>query len=196
MIRRPPRSTRTDTLFPYTTLFRSNGLGLAAAPAPARAPSYPQDCREAPEAQGAQGRRPRNAARPVAPCRMGREEAPGLESGAAASPVARDLPSEIRRDRWREGDYRRARPRRTPLGRPSPRSARRPHLARYLGPGRRAGGRRCGPPFRAPLESRDAALPRHRRGMDRWLRPRVDARSAERDDDQAKRSEEHTYELQ
>src|SRR3546814_9484735 len=38
MIRRPPRSTRTDTLFPYTTLFRSvfmtggrfewNGIGL------------------------------------------------------------------------------------------------------------------------------------------------------------------------
>src|SRR3546814_1534911 len=25
MIRRPPRSTRTDTLFPYTTLFRSQG---------------------------------------------------------------------------------------------------------------------------------------------------------------------------
>src|SRR3546814_13301706 len=24
MIRRPPRSTRTDALFPYTTLFRSN----------------------------------------------------------------------------------------------------------------------------------------------------------------------------
>src|SRR3546814_16631688 len=29
MIRRPPRSTRTDTLFPYTTLFRS-GLGTDA----------------------------------------------------------------------------------------------------------------------------------------------------------------------
>src|SRR3546814_10140854 len=27
MIRRPPRSTRTDTLFPYTTLFRSPHLG-------------------------------------------------------------------------------------------------------------------------------------------------------------------------
>src|SRR3546814_8655767 len=27
MIRRPPRSTRTDTLFPYTTLFRSHGRG-------------------------------------------------------------------------------------------------------------------------------------------------------------------------
>src|SRR3546814_11672231 len=26
MIRRPPRSTRTDTLFPYTTLFRSCGM--------------------------------------------------------------------------------------------------------------------------------------------------------------------------
>src|SRR3546814_10455071 len=26
MIRRPPRSTRTDTLFPYTTLFRSAAL--------------------------------------------------------------------------------------------------------------------------------------------------------------------------
>src|SRR3546814_8650306 len=27
MIRRPPRSTRTDTLFPYPTLFRSDGHG-------------------------------------------------------------------------------------------------------------------------------------------------------------------------
>src|SRR3546814_4735036 len=30
MIRRPPRSTRTDTLFPYTTLFRSSGRYRAA----------------------------------------------------------------------------------------------------------------------------------------------------------------------
>src|SRR3546814_7586849 len=30
MIRRPPRSTRTDTLFPYTTLFRSNRAERAA----------------------------------------------------------------------------------------------------------------------------------------------------------------------
>src|SRR3546814_7701120 len=29
MIRRPPRSTRTDTLFPYTTLFRSNLFDFA-----------------------------------------------------------------------------------------------------------------------------------------------------------------------
>src|SRR3546814_14923938 len=39
MIRRPPRSTRTDTLFPYTTLFRSrrsrpvgrSGMGMSSA---------------------------------------------------------------------------------------------------------------------------------------------------------------------
>src|SRR3546814_2705581 len=30
MIRRPPRSTRTDTLFPYTTLFRSGDADLLA----------------------------------------------------------------------------------------------------------------------------------------------------------------------
>src|SRR3546814_12059360 len=29
MIRRPPRCTRTDTLFPYTTLFRSTARGMA-----------------------------------------------------------------------------------------------------------------------------------------------------------------------
>src|SRR3546814_2087479 len=31
MIRRPPRSTRTDTLFPYTTLFRSTIDGVQNA---------------------------------------------------------------------------------------------------------------------------------------------------------------------
>src|SRR3546814_11208151 len=38
MVRRPPRSTRTDTLFPYTTLFRS----LVGFPDPAKAmKTYP-----------------------------------------------------------------------------------------------------------------------------------------------------------
>src|SRR3546814_10042407 len=50
MIRRPPRSTRTDTLFPYTTLFRSGGSpspvgsefdGRRWAPAVAGARSLP-----------------------------------------------------------------------------------------------------------------------------------------------------------
>src|SRR3546814_16368592 len=31
MIRRPPRSTRTDTLFPYTTLFRSDSSRFSSA---------------------------------------------------------------------------------------------------------------------------------------------------------------------
>src|SRR3546814_19741203 len=48
MIRRPPRSTRTDTLFPYTTLFRSRrlrgsiiqrGHSHAPPPGPARDPN-------------------------------------------------------------------------------------------------------------------------------------------------------------
>src|SRR3546814_10196043 len=34
MIRRPPRSTRTDTRFPYTTLFRSCGVGRGLDLAP------------------------------------------------------------------------------------------------------------------------------------------------------------------
>src|SRR3546814_9692463 len=42
MIRRPPRSTRTDTLFPYTTLFRS-GIRSARCGSPGRpaAPAGP-----------------------------------------------------------------------------------------------------------------------------------------------------------
>src|SRR3546814_18740144 len=32
MIRRPPRATRTDTLFPYTTLFRSLGKDIEESP--------------------------------------------------------------------------------------------------------------------------------------------------------------------
>src|SRR3546814_6321616 len=52
MIRRPPRSTRTDTLFPYTTLFRS-GRGRRGRPPPARrhrprAPAPPAGGRQAP----------------------------------------------------------------------------------------------------------------------------------------------------
>src|SRR3546814_3453268 len=51
MIRRPPRSTRTDTLFPYTTLFRS-----AVRPTDRRFPEYPVHARR-------HGDRPRSRAR-------------------------------------------------------------------------------------------------------------------------------------
>src|SRR3546814_7147835 len=50
MIRRPPRSTRTDTLLPYTTLFRSRRTGSGPAGNPGRhcpsfAPSEISSCR-------------------------------------------------------------------------------------------------------------------------------------------------------
>src|SRR3546814_3760890 len=45
MIRRPPRFTRTDTLFPYTTLFRSvgEGPGIAAKHEPVRSGAVGRD---------------------------------------------------------------------------------------------------------------------------------------------------------
>src|SRR3546814_15037912 len=50
MIRRPPRSTRTDTLFPYTTLFRSMTAADVAAIVGAR-----PDAIMLPKAEGAPG---------------------------------------------------------------------------------------------------------------------------------------------
>src|SRR3546814_430213 len=44
MIRRPPRSTRTDTLFPYTTLFRSSA-SCSVIPAPTMVTSSSSDSR-------------------------------------------------------------------------------------------------------------------------------------------------------
>src|SRR3546814_7564470 len=41
MIRRPPRSTRTDTLFPYTTLFRSRRRGGGCATSCRASPGAP-----------------------------------------------------------------------------------------------------------------------------------------------------------
>src|SRR3546814_6872027 len=53
MIRRPPRSTRTDTLFPYTTLFRSDqrsAAGAATPPprGPATCPTHLPGCTKTP----------------------------------------------------------------------------------------------------------------------------------------------------
>src|SRR3546814_9015171 len=46
MIRRPPRSTRTDTLFPYTTLFRSKAQKSALTFAPGSFPTLPEQLAE------------------------------------------------------------------------------------------------------------------------------------------------------
>src|SRR3546814_9546240 len=89
MIRRPPRSTRTDTLFPYTTLFRSHpgleialaafeaaALDIAARTADARGIGGPQfslrlERREFPDREDGEQHgaddRPRQASAPAAP---------------------------------------------------------------------------------------------------------------------------------
>src|SRR3546814_9702404 len=68
MIRRPPRSTRTDTLFPYTTLFRSHRRrdrrgGRAnrrrrKSIMPGHSPRYPARARAAARARVAAGEPP------------------------------------------------------------------------------------------------------------------------------------------
>src|SRR3546814_2164405 len=70
MIRRPPRSTRTDTLFPYTTLFRSAG-----GASPERRPHDLQQGRHRHRqglGQGAAGKRPTDATRPHSSSRAAR----------------------------------------------------------------------------------------------------------------------------
>src|SRR3546814_1390742 len=54
MIRRPPRSTRTDTLFPYTTLFRSHPARRRAA----GPDQYLESAHEDPAGPGQEQRRP------------------------------------------------------------------------------------------------------------------------------------------
>src|SRR3546814_7489158 len=61
MIRRPPRSTRTDTLFPYTTLFRSlmprlSGVDLAMTGMPGMANHAPMKIGGATTAVGEDGK--------------------------------------------------------------------------------------------------------------------------------------------
>src|SRR3546814_10549083 len=71
MIRRPPRSTRTDTLFPYTTLFRSRD-----------APLHAQSHRR--------GRNPpRSAARPAIAGKMPGPDRPSGHPGSRTAPPPR-----------------------------------------------------------------------------------------------------------
>src|SRR3546814_463430 len=66
MTRRPPRSTRTDTLFPYTTLFRSRSFGgLPAIQAASTRPAPASTTRGALESRNApQSRRPHRRTAP------------------------------------------------------------------------------------------------------------------------------------
>src|SRR3546814_6787129 len=80
MIRRPPRSTRTDTLFPYTTLFRSvlSRFSGAAARMLLRLRHQPGDGRRGTETHPRSARRvlrqPRRVARGRLFLRIGRSE--------------------------------------------------------------------------------------------------------------------------
>src|SRR3546814_15098282 len=75
MIRRPPRSTRTDTLFPYTTLFRSQA-GAAPQNVQAAAPDQSWAGRDLPDYR-------------VASSRAAAASAESLGSGTlAAAPMA------------------------------------------------------------------------------------------------------------
>src|SRR3546814_14328708 len=74
MIRRPPRSTRTDTLFPYTTLFRSVDLLLVEY-----AGSLEQRARTILQAQT----KAREAARPRQVAQQHARRHPGVDIAAA-----------------------------------------------------------------------------------------------------------------
>src|SRR3546814_13341319 len=86
MIRRPPRSTRTDTLFPYTTLFRSslashpNGRDIsrkhraAAYKSGSSSPHHPYNRQRKGPRQRPAGLQPRSSAQAPVPGRGKRSE--------------------------------------------------------------------------------------------------------------------------
>src|SRR3546814_20964451 len=87
MIRRPPRSTRTDTLFPYTTLFRSRGDAQADA-----SPEAVQPDGQTGEGVQAQAIEPGDAPKPARNPRRRKApvaDAPDAEQAAAGRPRGR-----------------------------------------------------------------------------------------------------------
>src|SRR3546814_13238153 len=70
MIRRPPRSTRTDTLFPYTTLFRSGPAGRSCGAYRAESLAMPSQGRSGPERINVNWPAPGSRQQPVASGRI------------------------------------------------------------------------------------------------------------------------------
>src|SRR3546814_10228063 len=90
MLRRPPRSTRTDTLFPYTTLFRSGEGSGARHPPSGRAwrpeaadDLCPRACRQLLERAG--------AADGGGACPIGEPARPWRAAGAQCPQIERQL---------------------------------------------------------------------------------------------------------
>src|SRR3546814_2081074 len=80
MIRRPPRSTRTDTLFPYTTLFRSSPHGRTRPPRQDRAPAasaFRRTRQRSPRPRAAAGQHPRSRRDRQSPRIAAAGQAPG-----------------------------------------------------------------------------------------------------------------------
>src|SRR3546814_17099935 len=108
MILRPPRSTRTDTLFPYTTLFRSLGRGrIEAFAQEIKAPCLARAENARPEPGPAHvARQPDLDERRGQHCRAGRDAdiagTRDAQSGAgtcAVDPCARRFAHEMQRAR-------------------------------------------------------------------------------------------------
>src|SRR3546814_4162431 len=97
MIRRPPRSTRTDTLFPDTTLFRSPP-GEAADPRAPRLPERLQRRRRRPLRAAGAGLRPGLAARLL---KTAHEASRSLSPPPAVTPAKRACAS-ASRGLWRD----------------------------------------------------------------------------------------------
>src|SRR3546814_4940491 len=74
MIRRPPRSTRTDTLFPYTTLFRSSPCPCCVRSAPPTADAFRATGAAGPSVARPRRNSGRRQVRPAAACAAGRSE--------------------------------------------------------------------------------------------------------------------------
>src|SRR3546814_9453132 len=104
MLRRPPRSTRTDTLFPYTTLFRS---GRNYRPEPEVCPSR---CESLATTAGSAGRLPEVLLQPRQPAagEQHDEDEQGTEDHQAPRPDAAEV--------LLEADQQEAREQRAPQG--------------------------------------------------------------------------------
>src|SRR3546814_13446484 len=88
MIRRPPRSTRTDTLFPYTTLFRSPSLRLIPGQGGQDGPSTG---RAAPGNPGTRGGAGSRGTRQLGPTARGLDGSDGRLSGQMRGRTVRRL---------------------------------------------------------------------------------------------------------
>src|SRR3546814_2981842 len=91
MSRRPPRSTRTDTLFPYTTLFRAASGYLARRRQKPRRPAMQADCSRSPRSPPSSARPGRQRQTVSRPGSLLEEAAAALAGFSLLSGVARRL---------------------------------------------------------------------------------------------------------